>query len=70
MLHSYYITRRGNVSVPDMYRFDGIYRYSPKFGTNWRAVVALVVGFLPPLPGFANSIDQGKLGVSLEGQHM
>ncbi|THW90494.1 hypothetical protein D6D15_04518 [Aureobasidium pullulans] len=66
----YYITRRGNVSVPDMYRFDGIYRYSPKFGTNWRAVVALVVGFLPPLPGFANSIDQGKLGVSLEGQHI
>jgi NCS1 family nucleobase:cation symporter-1 len=67
---SYYITRRGMVSVPDMYNFDGIYRYSPKFGTNWRSVVALIVGVAPPLPGFVNSIAQGNLGVSLAGQHM
>ncbi|KAI5238648.1 hypothetical protein E4T43_07240 [Aureobasidium subglaciale] len=66
----YYITRRGNVSVPDMYNFDGIYRYSPKFATNWRSVVALFVGFAPPLPGFADSIDQGQLGISLAGQHI
>jgi NCS1 family nucleobase:cation symporter-1 len=69
-MRSYYIVRRGNVSVPDMYKFDGIYRYSPKFATNWRSVVALFVGFAPPLPGFINSIDQGNLGVALAGQHM
>jgi NCS1 family nucleobase:cation symporter-1 len=53
-----------------MYKFDGIYRYSPKFATNWRAVLALVIGFLPPLPGFADSIDQGDLSISLGGQHL
>jgi cytosine/uracil/thiamine/allantoin permease len=41
-----------------MYKFDGIYRYSPKFATNWRSVVALIVGVAPPLPGFINSIDR------------
>ncbi|KAG9854399.1 uridine permease-like protein Fui1, partial [Aureobasidium melanogenum] len=70
IMTDYYITRRGNVSVPEMYKFDGIYRYSPKFATNWRAVLALVIGFLPPLPGFADSIDQGNLSVSLGGQHL
>ena len=39
-----------------MYWFHGIYRYSPKFGTNWRAVAAFVIGCLPPLPGFVNNI--------------
>jgi len=53
-----------------MYRFDGIYRYSPKYATNWRSVVALIVGFAPPLPGFVDSIDQGQTGVALAGQHM
>lgn len=55
-LHSYYITRHGNVSVPDMYNFRGIYRYSAKYATNWRAVVALIIGFAPPLPGFISNI--------------
>ncbi|KEQ60253.1 uncharacterized protein M437DRAFT_77345 [Aureobasidium melanogenum CBS 110374] len=70
IMTDYYIVRRGNVSVPEMYKFDGIYRYSPKFASNWRAVLALVIGFLPPLPGFADSIDQGNLSVSLGGQHL
>jgi len=52
----YYIVRRGNVSVPDMYNFHGIYRYSPKFASNWRAVAAFFIGCIPPLPGFVNNI--------------
>ena len=70
---SYFIVRRGKVSVPDMYNFHGIYRYSPKYATNWRAVVSLVIGCIPPLPGFVNSIvvaGNGKTSVSLGGQHL
>jgi nucleobase:cation symporter-1, NCS1 family len=71
--YSYYIVRRGNVSVPDMYNFHGIYRYSPKFATNWRAVVAFFIGCVPPLPGFVNNIvvaGNGKTSVSIGGQRL
>lgn len=57
LMCDYYIVRRGNVSVPAMYDFHGMYRYHPKFATNWRALVALVIGFAPPLPGFINNIS-------------
>jgi len=57
LITDYYLVRRGRVSVPDLYNFHGIYRYSPKFATNWRAVVALVIGFAPPLAGFINNIN-------------
>lgn len=38
-----------------MYTPNGIYRYN-KWGTNWRAVVAFFVGFVPLLPGFAAAV--------------
>jgi nucleobase:cation symporter-1, NCS1 family len=56
-----------------MYNFHGIYRYSPKFGSNWRAVVAFFIGCIPPLPGFVDNIVQagmGKTSVSIGGQHL
>jgi NCS1 family nucleobase:cation symporter-1 len=70
---SYYIVRRGNVSVPDMYNFHGIYRYSPRYGSNWRAVTAFVIGCIPPLPGFIDNIvaaGNETTSVSLGGQHL
>lgn len=70
---SYFIVRRGNVSVPDLYDFHGRYRYHPKFATNWRSLVAFFIGCVPPLPGFVNNIvaaGNGKTGVSLGGQHL
>lgn len=73
LMTDYFIVRRGNVSVPDMYNFHGIYRYSPKFGSNWRAVVAFFIGCVPPLPGFVNNIvvaGMGKTGVSVGGQRL
>jgi NCS1 family nucleobase:cation symporter-1 len=71
--HSYFIVRRGNVSVPDMYWFHGIYRYSPKFATNWRAVAAFFIGCAPPLPGFINNIvvaGGSTINISTGGQHL
>jgi len=70
LITDYYITRRGNVSVPDMYNFHGIYRYSPKFATNWRSVVAMILGFLPPLPGFINSVSLDTINISIGGKHL
>ncbi|KAI5360733.1 Putative purine-cytosine permease [Septoria linicola] len=73
LIVDYFIVRRTNVSVPDMYNFHGIYRYSPKFATNWRAVVAFLIGCIPPLPGFVNNIQVagGQMtGVSVGGQHL
>lgn len=68
----YYIVRRGKVSVPDMYNFNGIYRYG-RFGTNWRSVAAFVIGFLPPMPGFIQSIMEAggdSANVSEGGQNL
>ena len=75
MRYSYFIVRRGNVSVPDMYNFHGMYRYSPRYASNWRAVVAFFIGCIPPLPGFVNNIvvagnPKSVTGVSLGGQHL
>jgi NCS1 family nucleobase:cation symporter-1 len=73
LMTDYYIVRRCNVSVPDMYNFHGMYRYSPRYATNWRAVVAFFIGCIPPLPGFVNNIvvaGNQKTSVSLGGQHL
>jgi len=53
-----------------MYNFHGIYRYSPRFATNWRAVAALVIGFAPPLAGFINSVSLGEISVSDGGKNL
>lgn len=56
-----------------MYNFHGIYRYSPKFGSNWRAVVAFFFGCIPPLPGFVDNIQKSggsTTSVSIGGQHL
>ncbi|TID18465.1 hypothetical protein E6O75_ATG06541 [Venturia nashicola] len=72
LICDYFIVRRGNVSVPDMYNFNGIYKYG-KFGTNWRAFLAFWIGCIPPLPGFVdNIVVSGKetTSVSLGGQRL
>lgn len=71
--NSYFIVRRRNVSVPDMYNFHGIYRYHPTLASNWRAVAAFFIGCIPPLPGFVNNIvvaGNGTTKVSIGGQHL
>ena len=55
LIADYWFVHKQVLSVPDMYRPDGIYAYN-RFGTNWRAVVAFFIGFVPLLPGFAKSV--------------
>ena len=50
MIADYWIVRRCELDVPDLYRPDG--RYA---GVNPAAIAALVVGVLPNVPGFLKS---------------
>lgn len=50
-----------------------MYRYHAKTATNWRALVAFLIGCIPPLPGFVNNIvaaGKGKTSVSIGGQNL
>ncbi len=47
MVVDYWLIRKQELDVPDLYRPDGKYK-----GTNMVAVVALVLGIIPNLPGF------------------
>jgi len=50
MIADYFVLRKKELDVPDLYRTAG--RYA---GTNWIAVLALVAGIAPNVPGFLAS---------------
>ncbi len=50
MIADYWIIRRRQLSLADLYKHDGLYAYSG--GWNWRAIVAVLIGVCPVLPGF------------------
>lgn len=52
MVVDYWLVRRTELDVPDLYRVDG--RYA---GINPVAVVALLLGVLPNVPGFLHVLD-------------
>ncbi|CAK7211020.1 hypothetical protein SCUCBS95973_000988 [Sporothrix curviconia] len=60
----YWFVKRKAVDVPALYRRYGRYNYgSDRWSTNWRAAVALVVGFVPNLPGLAAAVNPNiKIG--------
>jgi NCS1 family nucleobase:cation symporter-1 len=51
MIADYFLVRRMQLKVDDLYRRNGIYEYEN--GVNWRAVVALVSGVAVALAGLA-----------------
>ena len=56
MIADYFLLRHGRLDVDALYRRGSCYEYTG--GVNWVAVVALVLGVLPNMPGFL-----GALGV-------
>ncbi|MCC2548213.1 NCS1 family nucleobase:cation symporter-1 [Hymenobacter sp. BT175] len=60
MIADYYLLRHQELDVPDLYRYEGRYRYSN--GINWPAMVALVVGILPNIPGFLQAVGAVPAG--------
>ena len=49
LIADYWWIRRNDLSLRDLYRYEGIYRYAR--GWNWRAVVALLVGIVIAIGG-------------------
>ncbi|HUR19877.1 MAG TPA: NCS1 family nucleobase:cation symporter-1 [Vicinamibacterales bacterium] len=50
LIADYWVVRRQQLALPDLFNANGRYRYSN--GTNWKAVAALVIAVLPVAPGF------------------
>ena len=50
MICDYWVIRRQQLSLKDLFLENGIYRYND--GINWRAVAAFVIGIMPVVPGF------------------
>jgi hypothetical protein len=50
LLVDYYLVRKGNLKVADLYRRGGDYEYSG--GWNPHALIAFALGVLPCLPGY------------------
>lgn len=53
LLADYFILRKTELDVPELFRANGKYSYSN--GWNPAAVIALIVGILPNLPGFLHA---------------
>lgn len=68
LISDYWFVNKQRLSIPDMYRPDGMYSYE-KWGTNWRAVVAYFVGFVPLLPGLAQATSP-TLQISEGASHL
>ncbi|SHJ54690.1 nucleobase:cation symporter-1, NCS1 family [Hymenobacter daecheongensis DSM 21074] len=54
MIADYYLLRHQQLDVPDLYSYHG--RYTYRNGFNTAAIVALVVGIAPNVPGFLVAI--------------
>jgi NCS1 family nucleobase:cation symporter-1 len=54
LIADYYLIRRQQLSVADLYSMNGAYTYSSGF--NRRAVLCLLLGILPNIPGFLTTI--------------
>ncbi|WP_338771005.1 NCS1 family nucleobase:cation symporter-1 [Massilia sp. METH4] len=53
LIVDYYLVRKTELKVPELYRENGIYSY--RNGWNTAAVIAFVAGVLPNIPGFLNA---------------
>jgi NCS1 family nucleobase:cation symporter-1 len=54
MIVDYFVVRRGQLAVEDLYVRGGAYEY--RRGVNWVAIAALALGVLPNLPGFIGAL--------------
>ena len=53
LIADYWIVRRQQLVVEDLFRESG--RYTYRNGVNWRAVAAFAIAVLPVIPGFARA---------------
>lgn len=55
LIADYYFIRRKVLILDDLYAFGGIYEYSNGF--NHKAIIAIILGILPNVPGFLAQVD-------------
>jgi NCS1 family nucleobase:cation symporter-1 len=60
VIADYFLVRRTKLDLEGLYRLDGPYSYTK--GVNWIAMLALVLGVAPNVPGFIDA------AMGLEGQ--
>ena len=53
LIADYWVLRRQELTLADLFKTDGVYRYTN--GINWRAVAALALAILPVAPGFVRA---------------
>jgi NCS1 family nucleobase:cation symporter-1 len=53
LIADYWVVRRQQLALPDLFKRDGQYAYSN--GINSRAIVVLVLAILPVVPGFVRA---------------
>jgi NCS1 family nucleobase:cation symporter-1 len=54
LIADYWIVRRQQLSLPDLFKLEGRYTYDRGF--NWRAIAALIIAIVPVVPGFARAV--------------
>jgi nucleobase:cation symporter-1, NCS1 family len=62
-LTDYFVVKKGNVWVEELYSNDPEGKYWYTHGISWRAVLAYVVAVVLPIPGFATLFGQ-EVGVA------
>jgi len=67
MIVDYFLIRRGNVYLDELFSRSSSGRYFYFHGFNLRAFAAFVIGFLLPLPGFVASFGYD---ISAAASHM
>ncbi|MCC7400282.1 MAG: NCS1 family nucleobase:cation symporter-1 [Chitinophagaceae bacterium] len=55
LIADYYFIRKQTLSVPELYQHQGQYKYQNGF--NAKAIIALLIGILPNLPGFLLQVN-------------
>jgi len=68
MIVDYYLLRRTDIDVNDLYREEGRYTYNA--GVNWRAVWATIIGIIPNIPGFLSQATHGAVAVPAFFTHL
>jgi NCS1 family nucleobase:cation symporter-1 len=61
MIVDYYFIRKQYLILNDLYDTKGIYRFSNGFNTN--AILALIIGIIPNVPGFLTTIKVVEMDV-------
>jgi len=55
VLTDYFVVRKGNIWVEDLFTADKKARYWYRWGVSWRALIAYLFAVVWPIPGFTHS---------------